>query len=88
MLAAPSLGKPPIQSAKSEIIKALQMSKQRIFIKIHSIESRFVIGPSNTLFACVYVSTFQSENLAAGAVKGLGTGAQDGHLDFHTAPGL
>ena len=64
------------------------MSKQRISIKMHSIESRFVIGPSNTLFACVYMSTFQPENLAAGAVKGLGTGAQDDHHDFHTAPGL
>ena len=35
-------------------------------IKMHSIERRFVIGPSNTLFAGVYVCTFQP-----GAVKGL-----------------
>ena len=38
---------------------------------MHSIESRLVIGPSTTLFAGVYVSTFQLKILEAGAVKGL-----------------
>ena len=31
-------------------------------IKMHSVESRFVIGPSNILFGSVYVCTFQPGN--------------------------
>ena len=39
---------------------------------MHSTESRFVTGPSNTLFTGAYVGTFQPGNfLLAGAVKGL-----------------
>ena len=34
---------------------------------MHSIESRVVIGPSNMLFAGVYMSTFEPGNLRAGA---------------------
>ena len=29
---------------------------------MHSIESRFITGPSDILFACVYVCTFQPGN--------------------------
>ena len=39
---------------------------------MHSIESRVVTGPSNMLFAGVYMCTFEPRNLRAGtAVKGL-----------------
>ena len=55
-------------------------------IKMHSIESRFVIEPSNMLFAGVYVSLQARiicalstlEILKAGAVKGL-SGAATGN---------
>ena len=38
---------------------------------MRSTESRFVIGPSIILFACVYVCTFQPGNFTGWAVKGL-----------------
>ena len=38
---------------------------------MHSIESRFVIDPSNMLFAGMYMYTFLPEKLQARAVKGL-----------------
>ena len=37
---------------------------------MYSIESRFVIGPSNILFACVYVCTFQPGNFTGRNSKG------------------
>ena len=65
MHAAPSLGKRPIKSAKFGIIKAFSpfaLVRERIFIKMHSAKSRFVIGPSNILFAGMYMCTFQPGN--------------------------
>ena len=40
-------------------------------MKMHSIGSRFVIGPSNIMFSDVYLCIFQPGNVQAGAVKGL-----------------
>ena len=42
---------------------------------MHSIESRFVIGPSNILFAGVYLCPFSAEIVQAWAVKGLTVGS-------------
>ena len=47
ILAAPSLGNRPVKSAKSV--------RERNSIKMHSIESRFVTGPLNTVLKRVYV---------------------------------
>ena len=56
MLATPSLWKWPINKyGKLEIIRASS--------QMHSTESRFDIGPSNILFAWVYVCTFQPLSL-------------------------
>ena len=38
---------------------------------MRNIESRVTTGPSNALFASVYVRTFQPPNFTSGAVKGL-----------------
>ena len=48
-------------------------ASERTAIKMHSTKSRVVIGPSNILFAGVYVSIFSLEFVQAGAVKGLMT---------------
>ena len=40
----------------------MKWAHERTFIKMHSTESGFVIGPSNILFARVCVSTFQPGN--------------------------
>ena len=40
-------------------------------MKMHSIQSRFVIGPSNKLFDGVHVNTFNPDILLAQAVEGL-----------------
>ena len=63
MLAESSLGKQPIKvPLKLEIITAffvLERARESTSIKMHSIESRFLTGPSDILFAGVYVCTFQ-----------------------------
>ena len=38
---------------------------------MHSTESRFVTGPSNTLFAGVYVCTFQPGNVTGWGSEGV-----------------
>ena len=40
-------------------------------IKMHSTESRVFIGPSNTLFAGMYVSIFQPENFTGWGSEGV-----------------
>ena len=42
---------------------------ERIFIKTHNVENRWVKGPENLLFK----GSFSQENLQAGAMKGLNT---------------
>ena len=59
------------ESAKFEILKASPpppppfASHEVISVKMHSTDSRFVIGPSKILIAGVYVSTFQPRNLTS-----------------------
>ena len=38
---------------------------------MHSVESRFVMGPSNILFAGVYVCTFQPGNFTGCGSEGV-----------------
>ena len=44
---------------------------------MHSIESRFVIGPSSVLFGGVYVCTFQPENFTGCGSEGVNPRAED-----------
>ena len=44
---------------------------EKISVKMHSTESGFVIGPSDTLFAGVYVSTFQPRNFMGWGSEGV-----------------
>ena len=75
MLTAPSLGtRTTNKNAKFEIIKAFSPSAwphERISVKMHSIESRFVTGPSNILFAGVYVCTFLPGNFTCWGSEGV-----------------
>ena len=50
--------------------------REKISITMHSIKSRFVTGPSNTLFAGVYVCTFQPGNVTGCGSVGLSTSLQ------------
>ena len=59
MLTASSLGKRPITTNNDP---PLAWAPENVSIKTHSIESRFVTGPSNILFGGVYVCTFQPGN--------------------------
>ena len=63
------------RSTKLEIMKApapaFTRACERTSIKMHSIESRFVIRPSNILSAGMYVCTFQPGNFT-----GCGTGSE------------
>ena len=64
------------KSAKFETIKAfcpLPMSTSKDSTKMHSIESRFVIGPSNILFAGIYVCNFQPRNFTGWGSEGVKT---------------
>ena len=72
MLASPSLGKRPVQVLKGETIKAFspfRWAREKISIKIRSIESRFVIGPSNIPFADM--CTFQPGNFTGCGSEGV-----------------
>ena len=58
-------------------------ARERISIKTHSTESRFVTGPSNVLFAGAYVSTFQPGNVSSWGSEGVSSGANcNGKLIF------
>ena len=48
-----------------------------IYIKMHSTESRFVIGPSNKLFDGMYVNTFQPGHLTGSGSEGVKTISKD-----------
>ena len=74
MLAAPSLGKRSNKSVKFETIKAFHpftWARERIFIKMVSIENRFVIGPSHILFWGVHACTFQPGNFTGCGSEGV-----------------
>ena len=61
MLAAPPLGKRPVEVSDLKSLRTFfpfAGARGKISIKIDSIESRIVIGPSNILFAGVSVCTF------------------------------
>ena len=55
-------------------------------MKLRRIESRFVIGPSNILFAGMYVVLFSLEILQAGAVKGLSMIEHGHHIIMYGSP--
>ena len=75
ILAAPSLWTRPaikVPNLKSLSHFPFAWTRERISIKTHSIKNRFVIRPSDILFAGVYVCTFQPGNFTDwAAVKGL-----------------
>ena len=63
VLAAPSLEKQPIEVPNFEIISLFPFfasARERTSIKMHSIESKIVIGPSTILFAGVSVYIFEA----------------------------
>ena len=65
MLASPATRKMTSKSSKFEIIQAffsLCIARDKMSIKIHNAESRFVIRPLHILVAGVYVCTFQTGN--------------------------
>ena len=74
MPAAPSLGK---RVNKVPNMKPLRFfcpfawARERISIKMHSVGSRVVIGPSNLLFGGPYVWTFQPENGTGWGTEGV-----------------
>ena len=77
MLAALSLGKRPIKMQNLKSLRLFRPSShehpKRICIKVHSIESKLVIRPSDNLY-CLgagMCALFTLEILQAGAVKGL-----------------
>ena len=62
MLAALSLGKRPTEVPNLKSLRLFPIfagARERTSIKIHSIERRVVIEPSNIPFSGVYMSTFQ-----------------------------
>ena len=74
MLAAPSLGNRPmkIPNLKSlRLISSAAWAPERTSIKTYSIESRFVIGPSDILFAGMHVCTFQPANFTGWRIEGV-----------------
>ena len=72
MLAASLLEKRSIEAPNLKSLRLFHLFEyERTSTKMHNPKSRFVIGPSNMLFAGVYVCTFHPENLQSGAVKGL-----------------
>ena len=48
---------------------------------MHSIDSRFVIGPSDTLFADVYVRTFLPGNFTGWGREGVKMGSDVSHFN-------
>ena len=74
MLGAPSLEKRPV---KVRNLKSLRLfypfawADERISVKMHSVGSRFVIGPSNILSAGMYVFTFQPGNFTGFGSEGV-----------------
>ena len=59
------------KSAKFDIIYDFIRAHEKISVKMHSTESGFVIGQSDTLFAGVYVSTFQPRNFMGWGSEGV-----------------
>ena len=68
MFATPSLGKRLI---KMPNLKPSMGFLASFAIKTHCIERRFVIGPSNILFAGVYVCTFKPGNFTGWGSEGV-----------------
>ena len=74
MLAVSSLWKWPMKVPNLKSLSPffpLHMSMWKDYIKMHSTESRFVIGPSNILFAGVYMCTFQPINFTGWGSEGV-----------------
>ena len=60
------------KNAKLQIIQAFYpFARGMISIKMHTIASRFVIGPSNILFASLYVYTFQPGSFTGWGSEGV-----------------
>ena len=76
LAAAPTLQKRPIKVQNLKPLKPFSpLSHEHTKGLVHSIESRYVIGSSNTLFAeCVHFSFSPKADLQAGTVKGLKDG--------------
>ena len=63
--AAPSLEKRPTEALNLKSLRLFPIfagALEKTSTKMHSIESKVVTGPSNMLFAGVYVCTFQPGN--------------------------
>ena len=74
MLAALSLGKRPTQVPTRKsfwLFHHFACTRERNSIKMHSIESGFVPGPSNILFAGMYACTFQRGNFTGWGSEGV-----------------
>ena len=75
-LAAPSLGKqltkvPNLKSFRFFFLSPFASAHEMISVKMHTIKSRFVIGPSNILFASLYVCTFKPGNFTGWGSEGV-----------------
>ena len=53
------------------IISFFATSREIISTKMHSIDGRFVLGPSDTLFAGLYVCSFQPGNFTGWGSEGV-----------------
>ena len=74
MLTVPSLGKWPIKAPNLKSLRLFLLvawARERTSIKMHSIKSRLVIGPSNILFGGMYVRTFQPGNFTGEGSEGV-----------------
>ena len=74
MLATLSLWKRPTKVTNWKSVPSFFLFAQaceKIFIKMHRIKSRYVIGPWNILFAGVYVCIFQLRNVTGWDSEGV-----------------
>ena len=74
MLATPSLWKLAIKMPDLKSLSPFSfftIACERISLKMHRTESRFVVGPSNTLFAGMCVYTFQPGNFTYWGCEGV-----------------
>ena len=74
MLAMPSLRKRPIKAPNLKSLRPFSpftWARERISIKIHGLESRIVTGPSDTLFAGMYMCALQQGNFTGWNSEGV-----------------
>ena len=87
MLAALPLGKRPIKMPNFKSLRfffaPLAGARERIYITMHSVESRFVMESSNTLLGGVDVCTFDPGHFTGWGRDGVKPGKHT-HLALHT----